>query len=191
LHEQPYFVAIVAKSLILTPPSTYSTLLGTVIPLGNNNKDIYGNRYLEIRLNDGGSYLGLDQGWNSWHYNSTGETGALEEPGVYLFWRKGSAANEKPWITLNGMPIEPRRGWPSSGFIRVIENPLTMLSMGDSTWSGNRRIFSGSIYEAMVLTGPNIKYGHQRLIEGYLAWKWGLQHKLPRRHSYRHVPPAR
>jgi hypothetical protein len=190
LHEQPYLLAIVAKFLILTPPSTYSTLLGTVIPLGISNKGIYRNRYLGIGLQNG-NHLFLDQGWNNWMHTYTSGTGSLEEPDVYFFWRKGSAANENPSITLNGMPIEPRRSESYSGFIRVIEDPLTMLSLGDYTWTANGRTFSGSIYEAMVLTGPNIKYGHQRLIEGYLAWKWGLQHKLPRRHSYRRVPPAR
>jgi hypothetical protein len=161
-------------------------ILSTIMPGIVPNASVGYRKYLSI----GASYFTsgkfwVDQGWNDADYNYTVNT----EPTVYLVWKKQSS--EVPWVTVNGVPQTVfKQTHVSNGYLRVLANALTMLAMGTSG-SGVNYPFSGSIYEAMVLTGPKIKYGHQRLIEGYLAWKWGLQHLLPRSHSYRRVPPAR
>jgi hypothetical protein len=188
LHEQPYLLAMVADFLE-TPniASGYSPILfGTLIPAGNYDINSYFNHYLGFgasSLIEG--KLMLDQGWHGLPYDINLDT----QLNVYLVWRKES--DKTPLVTVNGLPISPFIAGGTNGFLKVSSHQLSMLAMGDYQIGNRPNRFSGSIYEAMVLTGPNIKYGHQRLIEGYLAWKWGLQHKLPRRHSYRHVPPAR
>jgi hypothetical protein len=191
LHEQPYLLAMVAD--FSSPPVVVNDrgpiLLGTLIPKGTWDFTIYLNHYLGFGASSTSSVAGklmLDQGWNGLDYDINLDT----QLNVYLLWRKES--NKIPLATVNGLPVSGIAGTTggTNGFLRVSTHQLSMLAMGDYQIGGMHR-FSGSIYEAMVLTGPNIKYGHQRLIEGYLAWKWGLQHKLPRRHSYRRVPPAR
>jgi hypothetical protein len=188
LHNQPYLLAVVASALT-EPSHSCSTLLGTVLPGVNFNPSTLQNRCLSFGVGDtsiNGDKLRIDQGWMDYTYNVN--IPAL--PSIYLVWRK--SATSAPLVTVNGIPREvvAERLTSYNDYLRVLDNELVMLSMGGYGNDGWCR-FSGSIYEAMVLTGPNIKYGHQRLIEGYLAWKWGLQHKLPRRHSYRRVPPAR
>lgn len=44
----------------------------------------------------------------------------------------------------------------------------------------------GYVVEIMVYTG--VDYGRQK-IQGYLAWKWGLQAKLPDGHPYKSASP--
>jgi hypothetical protein len=48
--------------------------------------------------------------------------------------------------------------------------------------------FIGSIGE-IVITNDNLSNTTQR-IEGYLAWKWGLQGNLPSNHPYKSAPPT-
>jgi hypothetical protein len=195
LHEQPYLLAVVANfvPILSSTISWGKTLLGTIIPGGNYDFNIYTNRYLgfgstiKTDVTTAGR-LWLDHGWNDYDYNID----VSDSPTVYLAWFK--SAGSTPFITVNGLPIpfRTRNETRSNGYLQVLQNELTMLSMGDyGPGNHQRTLFSGRIYEAMVLTGSKIRYGHQRLIEGYLAWKWGLQHKLPRSHSYRRVPPAR
>jgi hypothetical protein len=189
LHEQPYLLAVVASFL----STASATLLGTILPTAVPDETMYKNRALtfgsalpwNLYPRPAGS-LWLDQGWGDHVYSALVST----SPDVYLVWRK--SANEAPLVTVNGLPISvlSEHFTHNHNYFKVLNYELVMLSMGDYIW-GDKARFSGSIYEAMVLTGPKIRYGHQRLIEGYLAWKWGLQHKLPRSHSYRRVPPAK
>jgi hypothetical protein len=188
LHEQPYLLAMVAD--FSSPPVVVNergpVLLGTVIPNGTWDATIYTNHYLGFGVAHyyAPGKLMIDQGWQGHLY----DINPTMEPTVYLVWRK--EGDKEPLVTINGKPIPLLARDGPTGYFQVSNSTLSMLSMGD-WYMGNNHRFSGSIYEAMVITGPNIKYGHQRLIEGYLAWKWGLQHKLPRSHSYRRVPPAR
>jgi hypothetical protein len=186
LHEQPYLLAVVADFLSVPSVSNpiVPILLGTIIPSFINDRNIYRNSYLGFGASTftAGKMM-LDQGWNTTHYQAQLAAG----PSVYLLWKK--EALKPPLLTINGIP-DTINASGETGFLNIYTNQLNMLAMGDYLMGG-RHAFSGNIYEAMVLTGPKIKYGHQRLIEGYLAWKWGLQHLLPRSHSYRRVPPAR
>jgi hypothetical protein len=201
LNQQPYMIALVAD--FVEPPSIAGgyapVFLGTLMPvrLYHNGID---RLFEENLLALGGVYpqgiLGIGasstvagrfmatEALNNLNYNMQLPT----TPSVYLWWRKNN--QDVPWLTINGKPVEPVSGTTQSGYLNITTHELMLLSMGDYH-SGAKHRFSGSIYEAMVLTGPKLKYGHQRLIEGYLAWKWGLQKKLPKSHSYYHVPPAR
>jgi hypothetical protein len=53
---------------------------------------------------------------------------------------------------------------------------------------GNRRI-SGSVHEIIVFNG-GLNTTQMQLIEGYLAWKWNLVHKLPSTHPYYKYYPS-
>jgi hypothetical protein len=188
LHEQPYLLAVVADFFTVSSNNLLSSsLLGTILPNFVDNLHIYKNSYIMF----GGSKtipnrVMLDQGWAGVNYQTTLTAG----PAVYLLWKKDTL--DPPLLTINGVPdtLDPSSLGSLTGFLNIHTNQPNMFAMGDAQKGGTLHL-TGSIYEAMVLTGPKIKYGHQRLIEGYLAWKWGLQNKLPRSHSYRRVPPAR
>ena len=49
--------------------------------------------------------------------------------------------------------------------------------------------FNGIFYEAMVFNYPLTPSGRQ-YVEGYLAWKWGLQNSLPTTHPYYAAAPS-
>jgi hypothetical protein len=50
------------------------------------------------------------------------------------------------------------------------------------------RYFIGNIQEVIVYTGPTTTSQRQQ-VEGYLAWKWGLQSSLPSTHAYAKFSP--
>lgn len=48
---------------------------------------------------------------------------------------------------------------------------------------------SGNIAEIVSYKGSDMTNKKREIIEGYLAWKWGIQSYLPLEHSYRNVAP--
>jgi hypothetical protein len=62
-------------------------------------------------------------------------------------------------------------------------NTLNIGSLGGST-----EFYQGSLGE-MIVYRYNISDLERQEIEGYLAWKWGLQASLPSDHPYRNGPP--
>ena len=63
---------------------------------------------------------------------------------------------------------------------------LSTYSIGKNNSGGD--FFKGYVHEVLIYTRPVSKQGRQT-IEGYLAWKWGLQANLHPRHPYRLVAP--
>lgn len=49
--------------------------------------------------------------------------------------------------------------------------------------------FNGLFYEVMVFNSP-LTTGGRQYVEGYLAWKWGLQASLPTTHPYFQAAPS-
>ena len=73
----------------------------------------------------------------------------------------------------------------------------TNIIGGASTLSGSSvfqlshvgsRYFYGTIQEVIFYTGP-ISTQQRQQVEGYLAWKWGLQSSLPSTHAYAKFSP--
>jgi hypothetical protein len=56
----------------------------------------------------------------------------------------------------------------------------------DST--GNDDV-DGGIGEVVVVSGAALGPGDEQKMEGYLAWKWGLEGNLPAGHPYKSAPP--
>jgi hypothetical protein len=69
-------------------------------------------------------------------------------------------------------------------------NLSSSLGMQIGSWLSTPGItsFNGFIGEIIVLNGTPIT-GSRQSIEGYLAWKWGLQRSLPANHPFRNFPP--
>ena len=56
-------------------------------------------------------------------------------------------------------------------------------------WMGNpQRYYQGNINEFIMFNSALTTFQRQT-IEGYLAWKWGLQANLPANHPYKNAPP--
>ena len=85
-------------------------------------------------------------------------------------------------------------GVPSGGVITIPATPNIIYGLfnttGTSTFtlssSFGGRYFIGNIQEVLVYTGP-ITTAQRQQVEGYLAWKWGLQGSLPPTHPYKNT----
>jgi hypothetical protein len=60
------------------------------------------------------------------------------------------------------------------------------LSMG--FYIGAVSGFIGNIYDVIMYNTAFSTLQRQN-VEGYLAWKWGLQGSLPSTHPYKNLPP--
>jgi hypothetical protein len=85
-------------------------------------------------------------------------------------------------------------GVASGGVITVLSTPNIIYGLfstsGTTTFalssSFSGRYFIGNIQEVLVYTGPITTLQRQQ-VEGYLAWKWGLQANLPSNHPYKNT----
>jgi hypothetical protein len=85
------------------------------------------------------------------------------------------------------------------GFTAATYSSNHLVSAVDSTLTGSFRVtlsdtfssrfFGGRFYEVLIYTGGLTTLQRQQ-IEGYLAWKWGIQSLLPSTHPYRNINPG-
>jgi hypothetical protein len=54
--------------------------------------------------------------------------------------------------------------------------------------NGISNTFDGTIGEIVFIQSA-VSLSNRQKLEGYLAWKWGLQANLPAGHPYKNVPP--
>jgi len=61
-------------------------------------------------------------------------------------------------------------------------------SYASDNWaSTNNAFLNGALKEVVVIENPTIE--QVKIIEGYMAWKWGLQDELHNTHPYKFSPP--
>ena len=49
-------------------------------------------------------------------------------------------------------------------------------------------LLTANIYE-MIIFNTALTTSQRQQVEGYLAWKWGLQNNLPDTHAYKKIKP--
>ena len=113
---------------------------------------------------NGGAYINNAQSTNP---VVLGSTTVSNDENTWNTYVNGSNAGQAIWDT--GTPNAPN-------FIRI-------------GYSGNgAEYWSGDISEVVTLNRTATTNERQR-IEGYLAWKWGLEANLPADHPYKNTPP--
>lgn len=65
--------------------------------------------------------------------------------------------------------------------------PTFTLQIGAS--GNNGLVFSGDYCE-LIIFNSLLSTQNEQLVEGYLAWKWGLQSSLPNDHPYKNAAPT-
>ena len=68
----------------------------------------------------------------------------------------------------------------------------TVSAMSGGGTIGNvvgQGILSGTIFEIIFILDTTITTINRNKLEGYLAWKWGIQSYLPAGHPYLSAPP--
>lgn len=63
----------------------------------------------------------------------------------------------------------------------------TALNIGARD-NGTVAFFNGNLYE-LIICNSSLSASDQEKVEGYLAWKWGLQNNLPVTHPYKSAAP--
>lgn len=87
-----------------------------------------------------------------------------------------------------------------SSFIRVgvdgVKDTVThaqTLTAGQATYIGTNtglvNPFDGQMAEIVMVNTATLSMEDEQRIEGYLAWKWGIQANLPSDHPYRNIAP--
>jgi len=80
-----------------------------------------------------------------------------------------------PTIRLNGS-LSPTTG-------SIANNSFTSLNIGGNF--NEDQSLNGFIAELVAFANPT----NQEIMEGYLAWKWGMESQLPIGHPYKNFPP--
>lgn len=91
--------------------------------------------------------------------------------------------------------VVSRYGWsPNSSLLQGTSNATTNLVRDCSFMIGARptapvsQFFSGTLAEVLIYSN-GLGNVDQRRVEGYLAWKWGLQSNLASTHPFARAPP--
>jgi hypothetical protein len=78
-----------------------------------------------------------------------------------------------------------------NGTSTILGNAGTQGSTGitiGSRFTQNQETFQGHIAE-VIYYSRRLTVAERQIVEGYLAWKWGLQLNLPSTHPYRSFRP--
>jgi hypothetical protein len=103
--------------------------------------------------------------------SSIGGSSAVSLPGTFLLAARINATTRS--LRLNGAVVSTAAG----GTVTITAgHVLTMGAVGSA-------YLNGSINEVIVFLG-SLNTGMTQIVEGYLAWKWGLAHRLPTTHPY-------
>ncbi len=98
----------------------------------------------------------------------------------------GIADLRNQWSMLeNYVPIGYNKGYITVNGANTVSNGIYTVTYANSTNAvsiGNRTTFPAAVHWGVsetVLTGSPIGNSGRKILESYLAWKWGMQAKLP------------
>jgi len=97
------------------------------------------------------------------------------------YWDRTSSTGVCRWY-LNGTANGTGTGASGARTASLGMALGSMSDIGASPW------LSFTVGE-IVVTNSVLSTSNRQLVEGYLAWKWGLQSSLPIGHPYKNVPP--
>lgn len=102
---------------------------------------------------------------------------SVQQSEPFLFSATGIGTGVAHYPSINGTPLER-----SSNGSALASPYFFGSSNADSGY------ISADIGEILVYSNT-VTTADRRIVEGYLAWKWGLQTKLPANHPYRAIKP--
>jgi hypothetical protein len=111
-------------------------------------------------------------------------TATLNSPSsAYVFTAVRNAVNTANWTaTQNGNLLTVTQG--NSVSVTLVDGPLNL-----GRWVGGTNYAEMTAAE-IVLVPTTLSTTDRQKLEGYLAWKWGLQANLPVGHPYKNNPPT-
>jgi hypothetical protein len=180
-------VFVVAKAGIIANPNALLPVIGTnaLDPVNAGCSLFYDDRSAASRNNYVAGYITRGGGNavanafqnNVWPAETLTIVGAISDPS------NGTAASRQR-IRINGgteYANNTETNTPSNS------NPSYTLQIGRAGNSAGS--FSGSIAEVVIASGQ-VSSTIREKIEGYLAWKWGIEGSLPGGHPYISAAPT-
>ena len=110
-------------------------------------------------------------------------TGISTTSAVLLSGRFGTAG-----VTADNISISANGGTQTSASGRTGVLSTTGIRIGSDVGTATTSAWNSWIGE-IILT-QDISFAQSQIIEGYLAWKWGLTSSLPDDHPYKNTPPT-
>ena len=93
------------------------------------------------------------------------------------------------WINTGSLGKAVRANGNVEGTIGQTGQITSMYGGGTIGNVVGQGILTGYINEVIIILNPNITTTNRNKLEGYLAWKWGIQANLPSGHPYISAPP--
>lgn len=90
-------------------------------------------------------------------------------------------------ITQSSGTLQPSINGSLTASLAQLTGPLNALTIGGSILDPGVYL-QGKIAEVMIF-GRALTTSQRETVEGYLAWKWGIQASLPNSHTFRSVAP--
>jgi len=188
-------IAVSSTGLTFNGSTNYMTVAGLAGALANTSFVVF---VVETLTGSGGYYFGDDNVNNGGSTDSSLHIGYRSQTNqTFAFY-----SDDLEDYSVSGSNI--RRVWTlwlPTGANRVTRrNGAVDVTLGNSnrllSFTAPRigRVFGGNYYpgiisEILVYT-TDIGLQNVLPIEGYLAWKWGLQASLPATHPYKQFPPS-
>jgi hypothetical protein len=112
--------------------------------------------------------------------------------GTYTYTSNGSVSTNTTFIAENITNSLTMTSYVNGN--NNLFNSSGALTAGNTTQIGG--LFSGQVYNSIQYINEILIYNRslstddRQTVEGYLAWKWGLQGNLPTTHPYKFLSPA-
>jgi hypothetical protein len=116
--------------------------------------------------------------------SSTDSLANRGNPWIRVAQRAYSAGVANHWTNGTQDMTNQTFAGQTAGFTSDTESLRTVL------FAGADRLPSGSQLSEIVLTHSTMTNDDRQKLEGYLAWKWGLEANLPSGHPYESAPPT-
>jgi len=119
---------------------------------------------------------------SSYYYRTPYAVANVSEQSTSFLLMQWSIADNNFYIYRNGVKIMNTTSYtwtkPSDSEFRI----------GSRQYFSANNLFQGSIAEVAVFN-YQLETDNRLLVEGYLAWKWGINANLPSSHPYFYNPP--
>jgi hypothetical protein len=135
------------------------------------------NQIIHVVFGGANEQCVVNQSNNTWVTSAYRLLSLYSDPGA-------STASNRSIIRANGTTVAQANTFtnaPKTG------NPAYTLEIG--SLGGGLIPLVGGFAEIVFLTGTTNDIDRQKM-EGYLAWKWGLQGQLPAGHRYKDAAPT-
>ena len=164
-----YTGSVTGTSMFVVMKATYNLEPSTgYYPITNSSGPA-----LDIEASSSNVYYSQNSGSVTYLNSNTTNLSTFTTPFILCSVQNGTTTLPSG-LWNNGSNVARSTGTTSSS------TTFTNLTLGSSSASG----MPFELAEVIIYTS-NLPYTHRQAVEGYLAWKWGLQTSLPNNHPFR------